>query len=502
MKKKIVSLLLCMSMAASMLAGCGSKTVDATNNQVEVVNAYKEFYHTFYEEHLTSQDMGNGYNLNMMDCAAKLIMDGSGNLYLVIADMVSWGTDGNALLDLHIYDYKNQEVTRKVKIPNIKAWDDGIAVTTVGDNIYVCSQWYDYNGRSDEVLLLVKDNEYQELKNTDGGDSLVLTQLGELGIDAGWLNFYRYSLVNMLFSDSSERVCVQGESFEDWLTYYAEHIVNSSLRLDILYANYLVDNRYYDDDVPLTDYIQYWKDGIYYYYLPAGATYEYDYEEAYPASTEDCLYIRWANHNEFVDYTYLNENTINNIPEEIDGIKVVVTDEAKERISERLENKQWWKEVYMSYFKDNYETIVYYTVKEIDMLEAPLVVCVTDDNEIVYKFHYIDGSGEVQELLNCSGYADVCLYSGASINGVTYDEELMSIWLDSEEVVYHYDDSVGKFIEVDRVDEVESYQNREYWYDLAESEQDFEIRPISGLICEIYNYVHVEPDEDFEDFEG
>lgn len=35
MKKKIVSLLLCMSMAASMLAGCGSKTVDATNDKAQ-----------------------------------------------------------------------------------------------------------------------------------------------------------------------------------------------------------------------------------------------------------------------------------------------------------------------------------------------------------------------------------------------------------------------------------------------------------------------------------
>lgn len=339
----MVGLLLCMSMATGMLAGCGSKTADVKKNKVEkvendvtspivnqadIVNAYKEFYHTFYDEHMTNQDLGNGYNLSMMDCPGKLLMNESGDLFLAITDMV-FVDEKNVLIDLYIYEYKGNEVVQKVKIPNIKSYDDGMLFSTVGDNIVVDTFYIDKESDIQQVVFTIDENGDYKMFQTD--EEQVYTGVGEYGEDGGYCSSY----TDYIFSDwLLYKGAFIGQDFEDWLTYYADNTVNSALRFDIMFAEYIDYNRFSDDRI-FVAHIEYWKDGLYYIYVPAGDVFNKENHlfGELPVSTEDRLYVY------HIDYSYLNENVLENIPKEIDGIKVIVDDDAKKRILEMVEEK-------------------------------------------------------------------------------------------------------------------------------------------------------------------
>ena len=202
--------------------------MNVNNQNTEAVVAYKEFYSDFYDKHLSNDD-----NLKEADCAAKLVMDANGNLLLAITDMQSMDKKGNVLLDLYIYEYKNNEVVQKVKIPNIKSRDDGMGIATAGDNLLV---WTDYSGG--DTVFTINGSEYEEIKNAgiNSEGATVKTGLGEYKTDAGLLA-RSGSLVNLFFSDNGNplKFCVHGQDFEDWLDYYSNNQVTSSLKLDILY---------------------------------------------------------------------------------------------------------------------------------------------------------------------------------------------------------------------------------------------------------------------------
>lgn len=415
--------------------------MNVNNQNTEAVVAYKEFYSDFYDKHLSNDD-----NLKEADCAAKLVMDANGNLLLAITDMQSMDKKGNVLLDLYIYEYKNNEVVQKVKIPNIKSRDDGMGIATAGDNLLV---WTDYSGG--DTVFTINGSEYEEIKNAgiNSEGATVKTGLGEYKTDAGLLA-RSGSLVNLFFSDNGNplKFCVHGQDFEDWLDYYSNNQVTSSLKLDILYADYLEKNRYYElkSGQHLNQYIIYWKDGIYYRYIPAGDSYD-DI-----TAKEDSLYIMSGEFKPYIDSTYLNEKTLENIPDNIDGIKVVVTDKCKDMISQNV-NKSVWKQSYINYFKDKSENVIYTNLIKLDGLDAPLLFYIT--SEKTYKLFYIDGSGNVQELLNTSEHVSGCSkYNNSSA---------ISISMSSGKYNYKYDKSSGKFIKVDKVEA--SGRDDHCWFD-------------------------------------
>lgn len=324
MRKKILCLAISMIMAVGALTGCGNEQGSSE------INAYKKFYSRFYSEHLSDDE-----NIKNADCAAKLVMDGSGNLMLAITDMQSTDEEGNVLLDFYLYENKDNEVIQKVKIPNIKAWDDGMGIATAGNNILVWTEYYDGDGYGGTIFVIDGDK-YNEVKDAelDGEGYTIETGIGESGTDSGML-VANNTLVNLFFSDCGNPVkfCVSGQDFEDWLDYYSQNEVTSSLKLDILYAEYLEKNRYYDleDGEHLTQYVRYWKDGIYYSFVQAGTSYN-----GYNVRDEDCLYIMADDMHVYIDDSYLNKNILGNIPNDIDGIKVIVTDECKNLISQAM----------------------------------------------------------------------------------------------------------------------------------------------------------------------
>ncbi len=343
MRKKILCAIMSAVMVVGSLTGCGNdKTKSEIKNKTEVsetigneqgsseINAYKKFYSRFYSEHLSDDE-----NIKNADCAAKLVMDGSGNLLLAITDMQSADEEGNVLLDFYLYENKDNEVIQKVKIPNIKAWDDGMGIAIAGNNILVWTEYYDGDDNGGTIFV-IDGEKYNEVKDAkyDGEGYTVETGIGESGTDSGML-VANSTLVNLFFSDSGNPVkfCVSGQDFEDWLDYYSQNEVTSSLKLDILYAEYLEKNRYYDleDGEHLTQYVRYWKDGIYYSFVQAGTSYN-----GYNVRDEDCLYIMADDMHAYIDDSYLNKNILGNIPNDIDGIKVIVTDECKNLISQAM----------------------------------------------------------------------------------------------------------------------------------------------------------------------
>lgn len=454
MRKRTLCAIMSAVMIAGAMTGCGSNEsasagsandvmvqgkISASEAKVKrqnagAVDAYKKFYGDFYAKH-----MSNDENLKEADCAAKLVMDANGNLLLAITDMQSFDNKYDVLLDLYIYEYKNKEVVQKVKIPNIKAWDDGMGIATAGDNILV---WTGYsNGDS---LFIINGNEYKEIKDSGlrGEHRTVKTGLGEYARDAGLLTRLGRSLVNLFFSDgySAVKFCVHGQDFQDWLNYYSDNQVTSSLKLDILYADYLEKNRYYEleNGEHLTQYIIYWKDGIYYGYIPAG--------DSYDGMTvkENSLYIkRFEEFEPYIDEPYLNEKTLSSIPDNIDGIKVVVSDKCKDVILQTV-SRNAWKKTYVDYFKDKSESVINPCFIELNGngYNARLLFYITSDKS--YKLYYIDGSGVVQELLNTYETVRSCRKYSKS--------DAISIDIGSENYKYQYDKNTGRFVKVDNAE--------------------------------------------------
>ena len=106
MRKKILALALCCCMAIG-VSGCGdtaketATTKDAVTKDTETENdgtaenekdvkksleAFKEFYSAFYEEHRDREvTLENG---EIADCPARIIMDDSGSPLMAICDFV------------------------------------------------------------------------------------------------------------------------------------------------------------------------------------------------------------------------------------------------------------------------------------------------------------------------------------------------------------------------------------------------------------------------------
>lgn len=425
MRKRFLMTGVAIVLALSM-AGCGKSSSETTTEnakaeeqKADIVDAYKEFYNEFYNEHFSDEEV-----LREVDCAAKLVMDESGNLFMGITDLCSWSDDNTLIVDLYIFEYKDGEVEQKVKIPNLKTEDDGMGIAPAGDDLIV---WTDY---SDDKVYKISGNSYEDITDVDASGKY-------LGDNAS------YSLVDFFYSDCNDPIkyCVKGQDFAEWLDYYSENEVTSPLKFDILYAEYLENNRFYyfddeEDDVEhVTQFIQYWKDGIYYRFVPKGIS---ETDSGSP-STEDALYTE----SSYIDELLIDEDTLDNIPEDIDGIKVVVTEECKSKISQYAsENDR--KKSYINYFHDNSENIIYAKYA----LDG--VIYITDKN--ICKICYIDSAGtvRVQELLTCTTTNNIYVRSG---------DDRVWISTDSVACTFYYDINEESFVE-----------NNEYEWDWADYE--------------------------------
>lgn len=411
----------------------------STQNQVEVVNAYKEFYHTFYEEHITDQDIGNGYNLNMCDCAAKLLMDESGNLFLVVTDIFSY-VEYDFMLDLYIYEYNGKEVVQKMKIPNIQA--DAVAIQQAEDIFMI----HAYNhSDSGEERFCIKGNEYKEWgTDSEEEDIELISWLGHDDYE-GMERFFdmSFGITNAVFhdSDTMSKYCMQKEDFEDWLTYYADNIVDSALRLDILYAEYLENNRFNKSDYPLMRGSKYYQDNIIYDYIAAGQTEGEFYNGEFSSSSEERLFIDMCSHNKKTKTVVLN------IPEQIDGITVVMDSAWIDIIKDTLTR--------IEYFKNTTDEVF-------DIIGSSYFTNI--DGRLVYKDLDIDSSYEGPSLaLGCTGSGSLspCTYEDLYSNLYNSDsQEMFSYSPEKEELYVYKDGSHTEYWKVKSSDGTSRYYNR------------------------------------------
>lgn len=302
MRKRFISILLCGIMALSLVA-CGNKTddgkeADSTNNSnhsgVENIfkeetpmSAFKDFYDDFCKEHYCEFSFiykweGDSYdeedwdsyeeyeqeqkelekeyetinNANFdfvpyMDCGAKIEVY-NGIPVLMIADLVEFKTNKNALhsedegnyynpvYNVSFYVYEDG-VNELCTIENINGGDEGeIKIFNLQDSIFVFA---------DEIY---------DVSITEGSYQVINTE--EAGNDLYWnLDTYANATDYLVSGDDGLPYfldVMNGEKFDKWLEFLDTQEYSNSFELNLIYANYLVDNHMTGEF--LTDWYEAW----------------------------------------------------------------------------------------------------------------------------------------------------------------------------------------------------------------------------------------------------
>ena len=122
MKKRLFSLLLCISMLCGVLSGCGSNKTDSkaeAEETADLFSAYAEFYEEFFEDHKTNKYMGDDIDdddiISYFEGAGKIILDENDKPMLVIADFVNADEYSNSLIyNVYFYTYDEGNVVERI----------------------------------------------------------------------------------------------------------------------------------------------------------------------------------------------------------------------------------------------------------------------------------------------------------------------------------------------------------------------------------------------------
>lgn len=261
MKKKILAIMLCLTVCTGMLTGCGNGEgkMEQTGDSVGSVNeagdgsfnkkefkaaleAYKEFYDGFYEEHF---ELFYDGDLAASDCSGRIVLDGNNKPVMAIADMTNMDED-YFYVDLYIYEYKNDEVTQLQMIPDMEIFHNGISMVTAEGNIYIkilnkttTDIYKIHNGQ-----LETMENPYWEApgepKLDDDGQWVEMDEEWDCANEiSGSFEEDLQSIV--LGSDSGEqniKYCISDSDFDALLDYLTEHVSNP-LEFAIAYSDFL-----------------------------------------------------------------------------------------------------------------------------------------------------------------------------------------------------------------------------------------------------------------------
>lgn len=343
MKKKVLGLLLSISMIATMLVGCGSNSDSGstdlnTEKQISAKNfnksveAFKEFYDEFYEEHRF-----NGSYEETEDCIANIYMIGSTPV-MAILDMLAPSED-YFTADLYLYEYVDKEVQEKAKYSSLRFGDDEIYLYPLQDKLFMVyfdeereqrvAELDEYFTELNETYYVVpeeghesdfeenvqsdiskgiKCDDYEEFVEEVAGDNSAKkivyyeTDLGDdnfggsymlvdRGIQAYCLNtIFNYALVvdwGLTDKDGDDGFIMYDTSFKKYLDYLLEQEITNNVQLLLTHADYLDSIGLYDDywsdgkDGQQIDTVV-WFDGIYYYIVDDTAYvlgYDFGYSE-------------------------------------------------------------------------------------------------------------------------------------------------------------------------------------------------------------------------------
>ncbi len=346
MKKGVLSLFFILATFVTVLVGCGNSgdSVDinkenqiSASNFSETMEAFKEFYGTFYEEHRF-----NGTFEQPEDCLANIYMLGTTPVMVVLDAVAS--ADGYFTADLYVFEYDGRKVQERAKYASIKFGDDEIYIYSLQDKLYISymneernpsvAELAEYFTKLKEEVYFVAQKGYEDEfeneietsistgkacddldefieygisnerkveaetfhhtgfgKDNYGGDYLIRY----LGIEARDFNsMYNYALVTdhgLKCETERYKGYLYETEFKKYLDYLAEQKITNNVQLLVSHADYLESIGVYDyssnSDLDVTDEGKsidtvVWFDGIYYYIKDEAAypiVYDYGYSE-------------------------------------------------------------------------------------------------------------------------------------------------------------------------------------------------------------------------------
>ncbi|HBI62076.1 MAG TPA: hypothetical protein DDY31_12845 [Lachnospiraceae bacterium] len=122
-------------------------------SQKEVLEAYQEFYHTFYDEHMgidgknelkdsEGDVIADAKEIQQLDCGARIVMASDGELLLAVSDLV-YG-DGKGACDVYLYSYERGKVIEKARILDTFTDECFGFFTICGETYFVYDDWRGY----------------------------------------------------------------------------------------------------------------------------------------------------------------------------------------------------------------------------------------------------------------------------------------------------------------------------------------------------------------------
>ena len=129
-------------------------------SQKEVLEAYQEFYHTFYDEHMgingkneLKDSEGNviadAKEIQQIDCGARIVMASDGKLLLAVSDAV-YGDEKGGAFDVYLYSYERGKVIEKARILDILGDECFGFFTICGETYFVYADWRGYTSEMED----------------------------------------------------------------------------------------------------------------------------------------------------------------------------------------------------------------------------------------------------------------------------------------------------------------------------------------------------------------
>lgn len=270
MRKRILAVMLCCFMAVGVCA-CDktTDTVKETKDQQEInqktfnksIEAFKEFYSDFYEEHRDADAIVDGI---CWDCQARIIIDNENTPLMAICDFIVSGDEVSP--DIYLFEYNGEEVVKKASI-NGMLWDsdDGFTIYCIEDEIYVGDIDGTYAYRVEDEYFIQLDTEYfDEEKNIKG----FVTGLGENGLGASYLLNDSLDVrgTDFIYSERAlgKDINMSGTDFELFLKNMMEADIQNDLDLRFYYADYYLEKGFIDEKSDYDAGVLTWEGGIYY----------------------------------------------------------------------------------------------------------------------------------------------------------------------------------------------------------------------------------------------
>ena len=129
-------------------------------SQKEVLEAYQEFYHTFYDEHMgidgknelkdsEGDVIADAKEIQQVDCGARIVMASDGELLLAVSDLV-YGDGKEPAFDVYLYSYERGKVIEKARILDILGDECFGFFTICGETYFVYADWRGYTSEMED----------------------------------------------------------------------------------------------------------------------------------------------------------------------------------------------------------------------------------------------------------------------------------------------------------------------------------------------------------------